>query len=68
MNLPKYDIIFDKDPYTFNFISEGKNGTIQKVVFYQEIEPVGVFNLAFGFTLPVAVAAVFNTVLRSMKK
>lgn len=53
MNLPKYDIIPDKDPYTFNFISEGKNGTIQKVVFYQEIEPAGVFNLALGDRNPI---------------
>ena len=48
MNLPRYDIIPDKDLHTFNFISEGKNGAIQKVVFYQEIEPAGVFNLALG--------------------
>lgn len=53
MNLPRYDIIPDKDPYTFSFISEGKNGAIHKVVFYQEIEPVGVFNLALGDKNPI---------------
>ena len=53
MNLPRYDIIPDKDLHTFNFISEGKNGAIQKVVFYQEIEPAGVFNLALGDRNPI---------------
>ena len=53
MNLPRYDIIPDKDLHTFNYNSEGKNGAIQKVVFYQEIEPAGVFNLALGDRNPI---------------
>ena len=48
MNLPRYSIDFnEEDPNTFEFISKGKNGEIQKLVVYQEIAE-GVFNLAFG--------------------
>lgn len=48
MNLPQYDIYFNEEnPNTFEFVSEGKNGKIKKLVVYQEMTQ-GVFNLAFG--------------------
>ena len=49
MNLPTYDVkLKSEDPYTFDFISEGKNGNIQKVIMFQETGIEGVFNLGFG--------------------
>lgn len=47
MELPRYEILPKEDLYTFRFISEGKNGEIQKVIYYEEIAE-GVFNLALG--------------------
>lgn len=47
MNLDKYPVISDNDHRTYEFLSEGLNGTIKKVVFYQEIDD-NIFNLAFG--------------------
>lgn len=47
MNLDKYPIISDNEHLAYEFLSDGPNGTIKKVVFYQEID-VNVFNLAFG--------------------
>ena len=49
MNLPTYDVKLKSEaPYTFDFISEGKNGNIQKVIMFQETGIEGVFNLGFG--------------------
>ena len=47
MNLPQYEVTSDDKLYKFTFISEGKNGTVEKMVLYEEIND-GVFNLAFG--------------------
>jgi hypothetical protein len=47
MNLEKYGITSDSDRLTFEFLSSGPNGTIKKVVLYQEIES-DVYNLAMG--------------------
>lgn len=47
MNIDKYPVFSGKDHVTYEFLSEGPNGTIKKVVIYQEIE-TGIFNLAFG--------------------
>ena len=47
MYLDKYAVVSDSDHITYEFLSEGPNRTIKKVVFYQEIDD-NVFNLAFG--------------------
>lgn len=47
MNLDKYPVVSDNNHRTYEFLSEGPNGTIKKVVLYQEIDD-NVFNLAFG--------------------
>jgi hypothetical protein len=47
MNLKKYSIVTDNNHVAYEFLSEGPNGTIKKVVFYQNIGE-NVFNLAFG--------------------
>lgn len=47
MNLEKYPVVSDNDHRAYEFLSEGPNGTIKKVVFYQEIDE-NIFNLAFG--------------------
>ena len=47
MNLEKYGITSDSDRLTFEFLSSGPNGTIKKVVLYQEIAS-DVYNLAIG--------------------
>ena len=53
MELPKYDILAEDDLYTFRFISEGKNGKIQKKIQYQKTSADGVFNLALGDEDPI---------------
>jgi hypothetical protein len=47
MNLDRYSVLSDSRHEVYEFLSEGPNGTIKKVVYYQEIE-INVFNLAFG--------------------
>ena len=48
MKIPTYDVnLMNEESNSFEFISEGKNGSIAKLVVYQEIAQ-GVFNLAFG--------------------
>ena len=47
MNASKYSVVSDNNHETYEFLSEGPNGTIKKVVLYQEIED-DIFNLAFG--------------------
>ena len=47
MNLDKYPVISDNNHITYEFLSAGPNGTIKKVVYYQEVGR-NVFNLAFG--------------------
>ena len=47
MNLPQYKTNPDEDLHSFSFISEGKNGKIEKVIRYEKITN-DVFNLGFG--------------------
>jgi hypothetical protein len=47
MNADKYPVISSEDHTKFDFLSQGPNGTIKKIVHYQKIVS-GVFNLAFG--------------------
>ena len=47
MNLPQYKTNPDEDLHSFSFISEGKNGKIEKVIRYEKITD-DVFNLGFG--------------------
>ena len=47
MNLDTYAILSVAHHRTYEFLSQGPQGSIKKVVIFQEIQP-GVFNLAFG--------------------
>lgn len=48
MKLPKYPLASSDKLLTFEFISEGQNGLIHKIVRYQPTNLKDVFNLAFG--------------------
>lgn len=48
MELSKYPLSSSDKMLTFEFISEGDKGKIQKLVQYQPTNLKGVFNLAFG--------------------
>lgn len=48
MKLPRYPIISSEKFLTFEFISEGPKGYIQKIVAYQRTNFKDVYNLAFG--------------------
>ena len=48
MELQTYDIKQNKRSRTFQFTSIGLNGSIQKLVIYQETAIPNLFNLAFG--------------------
>lgn len=52
MNLPQYKTNPDEDLHSFSFISEGKNGKIEKVIRYEKITD-DVFNLGFGNKDPI---------------
>ena len=52
MNLPQYKTNPDEDLHRFSFISEGKNGKIEKVIRYEKITD-DVFNLGFGDKDPI---------------
>ena len=52
MNLPQYKTNPDEDLHSFRFISEGKNGKIEKVIRYEKITN-DVFNLGFGDKDPI---------------
>lgn len=52
MNLPQYKTNPDEDLHSFSFISEGKNGKIEKVIRYEKITD-DVFNLGFGDKDPI---------------
>jgi len=47
MNLEKYPVISTNEHLTYEFLSEGPNGTLKKVIYFQEIDD-NLFNLAFG--------------------
>jgi len=48
MKLPKYPLASSDKMMTFEFMSEGKNGLINKLVKYQPTNLKGLYNLAFG--------------------
>ncbi|OXB04419.1 DUF6934 family protein [Flavobacterium pectinovorum] len=49
MNYPKYDFISSTENMTFEFISSGNNGNIEKTIRYQCInEEIKIYNLTFG--------------------
>jgi len=48
MQLPKYPLASSDKLMTFEFISEGQNGLINKLVQYQPTNLKDVYNLAFG--------------------
>jgi hypothetical protein len=48
MKLPKYPLASSDKLMTFEFISEGQNGLIHKLVQYQQTNLKDVYNLAFG--------------------
>ncbi len=48
MNLPKYPLASSDKMMTFEFVSEGKNGIIHKIVKFQPTNLKGLYNLAFG--------------------
>ena len=48
MKLPKYPLASSNKLMTFEFISEGQNGLIHKLVRYQATNLKDVYNLAFG--------------------
>lgn len=47
MNLNKYPLVSTNEHLTYEFLSEGPNGSIKKVVYFEEIGD-NLFNLAFG--------------------
>jgi hypothetical protein len=47
MKLERYAVVSGKNHEVYEFLSEGSNGTIRKVVFYEEVG-LNLFNLAFG--------------------
>jgi len=47
MKMDRYALESESCLTAFEFISEGKNGAIHKLIRFQEIEP-GLYNLAFG--------------------
>jgi hypothetical protein len=48
MKLPKYPLASSDKMMTFEFVSEGKNGLIHKIVKYQPTNLKGLYNIAFG--------------------
>ena len=48
MRNEQYDVEMTSLFAAFEFISEGKNGKIHKIIRYTEYEKSGVFNLGFG--------------------
>src|SRR2546423_15205524 len=47
MKMDRYALESESCSTAFEFISDGKNGPIHKLIHFQEIEP-GFYNLAFG--------------------
>lgn len=48
MQVDKYTLKSESSLTTFEFISEGSNGAIRKLIQFQETNEPGLFNLAFG--------------------
>lgn len=52
MYLDRYTLEFGHSLLTFEFVSEGPKGRLLKVIQFAEIDPEGVYNLAFGDANP----------------
>ncbi len=48
MNVEKYNLKAETELTRFEFISEGPNGVIRKLIEFQETTQQGLYNLAFG--------------------
>jgi len=48
MELDKYALKSGPDQTVFEFISEGRNGTIRKIILFQPTTEPNLYNLAFG--------------------
>ncbi|MGB3849024.1 MAG: hypothetical protein WA958_03595 [Tunicatimonas sp.] len=48
MKTEKYPLKAEKSATTFEFISEGRKGTIRKLIQFQETNEPNLYNLAFG--------------------
>jgi hypothetical protein len=48
MNLNRYPLIAAESVLTFEFVSVGPRGSIQKLISFQQTEVKDIFNLAFG--------------------
>ncbi len=48
MNLNRYPLITAESVLTFEFVSVGPRGLIQKLISFQQTEVKDIFNLAFG--------------------
>jgi hypothetical protein len=48
MKLPRYELTAEKSLMVFEFVSEGHNGKIPKLIKFSETSLKGIYNLAFG--------------------
>ena len=48
MKLPKYELKGEKALTVFEFVSEGPNGKIPKIIKYSKTSEKNIYNLAFG--------------------
>jgi len=48
MHLERYQLKSEESFQTFEFISDGRNGKVHKIVQFTETNVSGVFNLGFG--------------------
>lgn len=48
MNLPRYHLKSNSKLTTFEFVSEGPNGAITKLIQFSATNVAGIYNLAFG--------------------
>lgn len=52
LKFDRYELSSDSGLTTFEFISEGPNGRISKIVQFSETNTNGIFNLGFGDRVP----------------
>ena len=67
MELPRYEILPNKEVNSFTFISEGKKGKIQKGIFYEQTTIKGVFNLVLGDRDPLTGKLLLSTYRKLLK-
>jgi len=48
MKLPRYELKAEKSLFVFEFVSEGQNGQIRKLIKFSETTLKDFYNLAFG--------------------